>query len=93
LFRVQGEIQDDCVQINGTWSCLDDTGNWQQCDLGGGAPPANTTGQLMVAQVAELGWGTAGWQLHMAGRLLAGCTMPPGALRAQPPVKIAKPWR
>ncbi|EFN59099.1 hypothetical protein CHLNCDRAFT_137883 [Chlorella variabilis] len=45
-----GEILDDCIDRNGTWSCLDSSLSWQQCDLGSSPPPTDDQGQLLVTQ-------------------------------------------
>lgn len=52
---LQGDLLDDCVQRNGTWSCLTNSGAWKACALSGDDQPMEEQGLLHVASRNTVG--------------------------------------
>uniref|UniRef100_A0A1D1ZX47 LamG-like jellyroll fold domain-containing protein n=1 Tax=Auxenochlorella protothecoides TaxID=3075 RepID=A0A1D1ZX47_AUXPR len=50
-----GDLLDDCVQRNGTWSCLTNSGAWKACALSGDDQPMEEQGLLHVASRNTVG--------------------------------------
>lgn len=73
---MQGEILDDCVPRDGTWSCLTLMGQWAECALT--EPPSSADGRLLVAQVcgpqAALRWRCCSGAAGRACRSIRLCT-------------------
>lgn len=45
----QGQILDDCVRLQGKWSCVTAGGSWKECNLKDKPLPTNKNGALVVA--------------------------------------------